>query len=426
MKSKSKHERKRGAKKQATTQAAMELLCGPGFFFRAGQKLQEMGVTGEKKNRLALLLAALTKDLESPVSVLMKGPTASGKNTAVAAVVSLMPPELVIRRASLTRKALAYGSEDLTGKVFYLYEYRGGHDAQYLTRELQSEGSLEHEHTVVAGNDRSTKVARRVGAPVFLSTTTETRVFAEDETRFLSLRVDESEDLTREVLRTKFQPTAPKQEQPKLEVWRAAVRLLAADARAFRFPEWFKCLAEKLPAAQTRARRDAGRFLSLLMAVAAVRSFSDGRRDTKAPIEITIADYCVAFEILNEAFAFTYSGAHPNAVEVAEVVRKLYGKAKRPIALKEIAEHKDWEYSLVYKWVNAALENKLIKREDGTREKNVKRFLPKSSVQTKFLPDPTLVLEESQKLGTVVRYVDPLTGQLKTLRKALNNKDDDE
>jgi len=403
--------------------AALQLLRDPTFLFRVGQKLEQLGITGEEKSRLTIFLASLTKDLNRPVSVLVKGVTSSGKNHALRTIISLLPPESVIIRASLTAKSLAYGSGDLGGKVFYIYEYRGGRDAQYMTRELQSEGSLQHEHTVSVGNDRSTKVARRTGDPVFVSTTTSLKVYADDETRFLSLKADESEDLTRKVLRSKFQQNEPKIQQPAVEIWQETVRLISENPRGFRYPQWFGCLAEEIPAGETRARRDAERFLSLLKAVTVCRSFSDGRREVKGDIEINLADYCVAYEILSDAFAFTYSGAHPNALKVAETVRKLNGDLKRPVTSEEIREHHGWERDVTYKWINVAIERNLIAREPGTRENNLKRLIPRAGAETKFLPHPTLILREVEDGMKFVRYVHPLTGRQQTLRRQAEEDD---
>jgi hypothetical protein len=395
--------------------AAMHLVRDRTFLYRANQKLGEMGVVGEEKNRTTLFLAVLTKDLDKPVSALLRGPTSSGKNNVVRGVVALVPPESLIIRASLTAKALAYGAESLSGKVLYLYEYRGGKDAQYLTRELQSEGSLAHEYTVVSGSERTTKIAKRIGDPVFLTTTTNMTVFADDDTRFLSLRADESERLTRAVLESKFKQEILKNAQPPLDVWQEALRILAEKPREFRYPQWFEYVAEQVPAGQTRARRDCERFLSLLKAVALCRSFSDGRREAKGGVEIDLADYAVAYTILNEGFSFTYGGAHPQALKVAEAVRELFEEKKTAIANKEIAEQLGWEMPLVYKWVDTAVDDKLIAREASTHEKNLKRLFPVGTGEKRFLPDPTRVLREGQDKVKTVRYFDPLTGKEETL-----------
>ena len=198
--------RKKTSKKQQKKiqAAALELLRNPKFLFEVGQQIGDAGVIGEYRNRLVLYLACLTSALEKLVSVLLKGPTSTGKNNLAKAVLSLIPPEKVLTRSSFSKKTLAYGAEELAGKILYLVEHKGGKDAQFFTRLLQSEGEIHHEATIAVGSHRGTEVASRTGAPVFISTTTDERVYADDETRFLSIRADESAELTRDVVRAKF------------------------------------------------------------------------------------------------------------------------------------------------------------------------------------------------------------------------------
>jgi len=184
--------------------AALTLLRDPTFLFEVGQQVGTAGVVGERQNRLVLYLACLTSSLEKVVSILVKGPTSTGKNNLTKAVLSLIPPERVLTRSSLSKKALVYGGTELSGTILYLVEHKGGKDAEFFRRLLQSEGALHHEATTVAGRNRGTKVSDRRGDPVFVSTTTDERVYEDDETRFLSIRADESAELTREVVRTKF------------------------------------------------------------------------------------------------------------------------------------------------------------------------------------------------------------------------------
>jgi len=392
-----------------TRRAALELLSDPKFLFLLGQEIGKMGIVGEENNRLTLFLAAVTRDFEKPVSVLVKGPTSSGKNNLVRSVISLLPPESLVGRASLTKKALVYGPESLRSKVLYLYEYSGGRDAQLLTRILQSEGALAHEHTVVQGSDRTTRVARREGAPVILSTTTDEKVYADDENRFLSIRVDESPKQTRSVLRLKFQRPTPRVDSIPKEVWQEAARALSRTQYEYRFPDWFASLAEWIPAEETRARRDADRFLSLLKAVACCRSFSDGRREESGEIEINLADYAVAFEILSDAFASTYRGVHIQALKFTDAVRRLNKKLDRPVTVKEVAQDLGWDRALAYKWAPAAVRNKLVEYQEGTHEKNQKFLLPVPGPALQFLPSPARVLGASKSLGDELHFVHPLT-----------------
>src|ERR1700720_579373 len=90
--------------------AALMLIRDSQFLFRIGEKLRELGIVGERQNGPPLFLAAVPKDLDQTVSVLVKGPTSSGKNknNQMRGVISLLPPESVIPRSSMTAKALAY------------------------------------------------------------------------------------------------------------------------------------------------------------------------------------------------------------------------------------------------------------------------------------------------------------------------------
>jgi hypothetical protein len=405
-------------KQRKLRQAAMELLEDPAFFSRICRKLEEMGLVGEKRNAQTIFLAGLTKAQAKPVSVIVKGCSSSGKSNLVSKVCELFPSDSVQIRASLTQKAPAYGEGSLSGKILYLFEYRGGKDAMYLTRLQQSEGRIAHEFTTVSGRTRSTQVVHREGSPVVLTSTTEKRVFADDETRFLSLRADDSSELTREIVRHRFVHQTVPQTQPSAEVWREATRILTETCPKFTYPRWLEFIAERIPADDTRARRDANRFCTLLEAVAMVQSFSDGRRnEDREHIEINFADYCIAYEILNEAFSSTYSGVHPQVLRVAERVRELHKEVKRSVTTHELAEELNWENQVTYKWLKAAVTEDLVRLEPGTNEKNVKRYSPGRSQARRFLPDPVDVLNHFDELDESSGFLDPLTGKLKKLRR---------
>lgn len=125
----------------------VSLLSDPRFLYKARKKVGELGVVGEERIILVLLLAAIARVLSKPPSVLIKGPTSSGKSTVVKTTLQLFPPGSVIERAGLSKKALAHGKGSLAQKILFIHEYRGGRDAQLLLRLLQSEGRIAHEFT---------------------------------------------------------------------------------------------------------------------------------------------------------------------------------------------------------------------------------------------------------------------------------------
>jgi hypothetical protein len=126
---------------------AIGLLNDPSFLYKACKRVRDLGVVGERRIILILLLAAIARVFSKPPSVLIKGPTSSGKSTIAKTTLLLFPPECVVERAGLSRKALAHGKGSLARKILFIAEYRCGRDAQQLLRLLQSEGRISHEFT---------------------------------------------------------------------------------------------------------------------------------------------------------------------------------------------------------------------------------------------------------------------------------------
>jgi hypothetical protein len=393
--------------------AALTLIRDPKFLFRIVQKVGELGIVGEKRNGLVFFLAAITKNLDRSVSVLEKGESSTGKSELVKAVIRLLPPESVLVRASLSKTAPVHGTEDLAGKILYIVEYRGARDAMYLTRLLQSEGEIRHEYAIAVGRHRGTRVASRKGSPVIFTTTTEERVFQDDETRFLSVQADDSVEQTQEVIRAHFSREPHESNSAEdLPVWQEANRILCKKIPEFRYPGWFEFLADQIPVDEPRARRDGVRFLSLLKAVTLCRSHSDGRfKKSSNEIEIDFADYCVGYRILSRAFASTFAGVDLKALTLAKVVRRLNKRLDQPATVKELVEELGWDQAVVYKYAKKAEKRNLVEYEPGTHPRNQKRLLPGLVVRQGFLPDPNLILQNCPELGDEVSYIDPLTGK---------------
>ena len=190
-----------------------------------------------------------------------------------------------------------------------------------------------------------------------------------------------------------------------LTIWHEAFRILCDDVPEFRYPEWFDYLGVQVPTEDSRARRDVPQFLSFLEAIARCRSFSDGRHNKSKEIEINFADYCEAYPILREAFASTYAGAHPMAMEFAKAVRQLCSKRKNHVTTKEVATHLGWTKAVTHKWRAKAVKQKLVQYKPGTYPQNKKPLLPGPAEHpTAFLPEPRLVFEARPELGNVVKY----------------------
>jgi hypothetical protein len=132
--------------------------------------------------------------------------------------------------------------------------------------------------------------------------------------------------------------------------------------------------------------------------------------------DIEFEDYCVAYRILEPVFASTLHNLPTQAVMLAEAVRKLNHRLKRPVTTHEIAKELNWKKALVHKHKKVAVKQKLIEYEPGTREKNVKRLIAHDEA-VGFLPHPRLVLKRNPEIGRKVKYVDPFTGKWKKVKR---------
>ncbi len=386
--------------------AAEELMKDPHLLFKAGQKIGSMGVVGEERNVRAVFLGGLSRSLPTPASIMAKGSTSSGKTTLEKSVVELFPPECVIERSSLSAKALVHGKGSLNGKIFFLHEYRGGKDAQYLMRLSQSDGIIGHEFTQLTPNHRGTEIVVREGTPVVLTTTTERKVYEDDETRFLSIWADESPDQNLAIVRARAAKLQVA-DLSDLPQWQLATgKLICREGDFSSPPAWLDYVATKLPVDRVRVRRDWARFLTLLRAT----SLCSGRWRSDQALEVEFADYCVAYRILEPIFAATLQGVRTQELQLSNGVRKLNKKFGRAVTTREIAEALGWKESLVYKYLPRAEEAGLLKYEQGTREKNVKRVTANPDQPGVFLPTPRNVFTNNPDMGAEVRFIEPFVG----------------
>jgi hypothetical protein len=383
------------------------------FLFKAARAIEKLGVIGERRNCLIVTLAAVTRVFDSPVSVLMKGAASTGKSTVIKRSLDLHPPEVLIERASLSEKALAHGKDSLAHKIIYLNEYRGGKDSRLLMRLLQSEGAIAHEYTRIRGTRRDTKVAVRSGSPAVLSTTTERKVFEDDETRFLSVWADESSKQTLAILRARARGDI-RRSLPNLSRWHSAFRAMIPDEADFRStPTWLRYVAENLPHELVRVRRDWDRFYTLLQAVALTRKSPK----TRTAIEIEFADYCVAYRILEPAMAATMRGVRTQEIQLATAVRSL-SKHDKEVSIRDLAAYLGWKEAVTYKHAKSAVEHSLVRYAPGVREQNRKPLMAVPLEHTSFLPRPRSVLKHNPEIGKEVQYIDPFTGKERTIARS--------
>ena len=405
---------RRSKRNEQLLHEANKLLRDPALLFRVSNQLEAAGVVGEKTNGVVITLATLTTQIPPPVSVMVKGPSSSGKSNLVVGALSLLPDAMVINRTGLSPKALAYGEGDLDGKVLYITELHGAKDTQYLLRLLQSEGVLNYECATVRGNERGTILTQRSGQLVVISTTTLDSIFEDDETRFLSLWVDTSEKQTRTVLLSEICPTASPNPHEQYVI-RKAISIIRQHIITVKLPSWFEVVAEHVPATRLRSRRDWPRFLSLCKAIALIRAHrADPQKPSAAVVDFS--DYAVAYRLLNGVFSRTPTKKRSSTDELVTAVETLFAEHGAAVSVQEVAQFLGWEEARTYKHAKAAVERDALRYEDGNRINNEKRMIPNGCGLGDFLISPTGLLRLQPKLKGC-SFVDPITGETKVIGK---------
>ena len=273
-----------------------------------------------------VFLAGVGGMLGEPIHLVIKGDSSGGKNTLANASLALLPEGTVLAISGLSPQALAYfGEGDEEGEkriegVLMIDEAEGLQGAEYIIRQAMSEGRVAR---LTVGKGKSGawegKLLDVEVTASIITTTTETALHRENQTRVFDLWIDESEEQTRHVLMMMADQAAggePTEDvQVRLELWREALSLLEPLKVTIPFAH---DLAESFPASQLRLRRDFGRVLSLVRILALLHQ-GQRLRLPDGSLIADLADYEVAYRLLQEVLEPTIQGLTPTALELCEL-----------------------------------------------------------------------------------------------------------
>ena len=302
------------ATKQQLTKAekndALRLLKSKDIFTEILKDLETMGVTGEETNKLVGYLAAVSRKLDDPLSVLVQSRSAAGKSTLQDAILSLVPDEDYVKYTRITDQALFYKDEDsLVHKILAIEEEMGMGGAAYSIRNIQSSKKI----TVAAtGKDPGTGKMKTeeytVKGPVaVMITTTAAELEGETASRFLFLTIDESTKMTEAIHRMQREAETldglirMKKQDRLIKKHHNAQRLLKPLAVVNPFTKYLS-----YPNQSLRTRRDHKKYLGLIRAIAFLYQYQrkiktvDVDGEPVEYIEVTLDDIDKANQLANE------------------------------------------------------------------------------------------------------------------------------
>ncbi|HPA70998.1 MAG TPA: CHC2 zinc finger domain-containing protein [Spirochaetota bacterium] len=313
----------------------LSLLRDERLFERIVEDMEVLGYVGEDLNKQLIYLAASSRKLDNPLSVLIVSGSAAGKSFIVDTVKELLPPEEVLALTSLSDQALNY-AEALDHKFLSLGEAVHSEPVEHQIREIISGKCISR--LVTVKDQKTGKLASTlVQSPAAVSmviTGTKYDINPENASRFFVVNVDESRAQTRrihELQRKSFRVENLHRRRTLLpeiiRSHRAAQRLLRPLFTVIPFAEHID-----FPDTLMRARRDQARFLDLIACVSYLRQFQkEIMRDGAVEyLEADLEDYEIAREILVKGvLASTMREIPRGSIDLYEEFRRLATKRAR-------------------------------------------------------------------------------------------------
>lgn len=265
-------------------------------------------MAGEERNAMLLYLVATSRLFDKPMHAALKGASSSGKSQVRGRVLDFFPPEDVISFTALSEKALLYFEGDFTHMILSMGEAAGAKEQEfqdYLLRELMSEGRLSYPVPQKVAGEIVTITIEKTGPVCFLVTTTRDKLHPENETRLLSLEIDDSEAQTRAVLDKLAEDAASASTGHSINFarWHDFQRYLAACKAKVVIP-YAPALSKAIETTRAvRLRRDFGQVLRAVMAHALIHQGHRERDPNGAIVADIDHDYAVVRNLMHDVIA---------------------------------------------------------------------------------------------------------------------------
>jgi hypothetical protein len=403
---------KRNKRHSVISKLALALLMSPYFFRELLSALRRNGLVGEERNAQVVYIVATSRVLAKPLCLFIKGPSGVGKNFLGDTVFALLPPSELHTLTSSSARSWNYLGKTLAHKLVYIKERNEAAGPVHPTRLLISETELIHWVTV-RQRGRIVQKRRVTKGPIAsVSTTTRDRVEVDDETRHVSIWLDESPEQTARIMEAALD-AEQRLDKKQIRIWHEVQRLI--ERRAWipiEFPEWFKGLVEFVKQDNLWSRRYFRAFLQGCKTVALIRSFREDQARLKAAKKITVkfTDLAITALIFNRAFTQSLDRADDEDRETQRLVGQISAeKVGDPITASDVSKKLGISMDRAYGLLRKAHQAGSIRRANPPVQANLKTYLPAEA--HRFLPEPERLIRTLIGVPKKVKFVHPLTGK---------------
>ena len=312
-------------------QLGLALLSSPDLFSRIVGDMEALGYVGEEVNKKLIYLAASSRKLDDPLSVIILSESAAGKSYLVDTVKKLLPPEDVLSLTSLSDQALNYlEADELKHKFLVMGEAVHGEVVEHQLREMLSSKELAR---LVTLKDEQTgeMVSKLIRKEVIVScvmSSTDYELNAENLSRSFVINTDESVEQTRRIHSQQRKKYSLSRYEEKTHNIPQLIRAHQAAQRLLKKRVIVNPYAEslKFPDQLLRSRRDHERFMDLIACVCFLRQYQKAEQETEAGLKYITCDredLNIAIELATSILATTLTAFPKSAQLLYEAVRAL-------------------------------------------------------------------------------------------------------
>ena len=175
----------------------------PRLIKRLNELLGQAGIVGEERNRIFLLLIAISHKMPETLHGLLQGSSGSGKTRLLKQISEGMPPESVTKLTRLSDKVLYnFPEQYFVNRLLCLEDIDGlSEEAEFAFRELQSNGELNSATSIKLDSGQITSGQKTVRGPIAsLACTTRGEIYEDNMSRVFLIAVDESPEQTARII----------------------------------------------------------------------------------------------------------------------------------------------------------------------------------------------------------------------------------
>lgn len=287
---------------------------------------RELGVVGEERNIKLLFLSLTSRITDKPISIVIKAASSAGKSFILKQVLKFFPQSAYYAISSMSEKALFYSKESFKHRFLIFYEEAGiaSDFVDYIVRSLLSEGHIKHITVEKTESGMQDRVLEKEGPTGFITTTTKINLHPENETRLLSIDVNDSPDQTKNIMRrlaTNSMGKKPLSEVPErfiaFQLW-----LERLGTKEVTIP-YAEILAESTNSTAIRMRRDFSLLINLIK-IHAIIYQHQREKNENGYIVAAIEDYRAIYDLVSDSInQASESSIKPKIRETVNAVRGL-------------------------------------------------------------------------------------------------------